>query len=81
MALFFLSAFVRFFVPKGAKYEDLKIKFLLDGEVRSTSDFTLAEAWTGYANYKQTTAAKAGTWEIQVLRGENVLSKATVIVE
>ena len=51
------------------------------GEVRSTSDFTLSEAWTGYANYKQTTASKAGTWEMQVLRGETVLSSAKVTVE
>ena len=76
-----LIAYVRFFVPKGAKYEDLKIKFLLNGEIRSTSDFTLSEAWTGYSNYKQTTASKAGTWEMQVLRGENVLAKSSVTVE
>lgn len=76
-----LIAYVRFFVPKGAKYEDLKIKFLLNGEVRSTSDFTLSEAWTGYSNYKQTTASKAGTWEMQVLRGENILAKSSITVE
>lgn len=76
-----LIAYVKFFVPKGAKYEDLKIKFLLNGEVRSTSDFTLSEAWTGYANYKQTTASKPGTWEMQVLRGENLISKASLTVE
>lgn len=76
-----LIAYVRFFVPKGAKYEDLKIKFLLNGEVRSTSDFTLSEAWTGYANYKQTTASKAGAWELQVLRGDSLLAGAKVTVE
>jgi hypothetical protein len=76
-----LIAYVRFFVPKAAKYEDLKIKFMLNGEVRSTLDFTVSEAWTGYANYKQTTASKAGTWEMQVLRGENILAKSSVIVE
>ena len=76
-----LIAYVRFFVPKAAKYEDLKIKFLLNGEVRTTSDFTVSEAWTGYANYKQTTASKAGTWELQVLRGEALLSSAKVTVE
>ena len=76
-----LIAYVRFFVPKGEKYEDLKIKFLLNGEVRSTSDFTLSEAWTGYSNYKQTTASKAGTWEMQVLRGEEVLAKSSITVE
>jgi hypothetical protein len=76
-----IIAFVRFFVPKGGKYDDVKVKFLLDGELRSTSDFTLSEAWTGYSNYKQTTAQKVGKWEIQVLRGENVLASHVVMVE
>lgn len=75
-----LIAFTRFFVPKGGKYEDLKVKFLLNGEVRSTSDFTLQESWTGYGNYKQTTASKAGSWEILVLRGDTQLATAKVTV-
>lgn len=75
-----LIAFTRFFVPKGAKYEDLKVKFLLNGEVRSTSDFTLQESWTGYGNYKQTTASKTGSWEIVVLRGDSQLASAKVNV-
>jgi hypothetical protein len=76
-----IIAYVKFFVPKGAKYDDLKIKFLLNGEVRSTSDFTLTESWTGYANYKQTTASKPGTWEMQVLRGDTLLQSHKVTVE
>lgn len=75
-----LIAYVKFFAPKGGKYEDLKIKFIWNGEVRSTSDFTVTEAWTGYSNYKQTTASKPGTWEMQVLRGETVLSSQKVTV-
>lgn len=76
-----LIAYVRFFVPKGAKYEDLKIKFLHNGEARSTSDFTLSESLTGYASYKQTTASKPGTWEMHVLRGDTVLQKSSITVE
>ena len=75
-----LIAFTRFFVPKGGKYEDLKVKFLLNGEVRSTSDFTLQESWTGYGNSKQTTASKAGSWESLVLRGDTQLATAKVTV-
>ncbi len=76
-----LIAFVKFFVPKGGKYEDLKVKFLLNGEVRSTSDFTLHDSWTGYSNYKQTTASRPGTWEMQVLRGDTVLASRKIVVE
>ncbi|HEY4222173.1 MAG TPA: hypothetical protein VGO62_12540, partial [Myxococcota bacterium] len=75
-----LIAFVRFFVPKGGKYDDLKIVFLLDGEKRSSSDFTLSESWSGYANYRQATAFKAGTWEMQVLRGDQLIADAKVVV-
>lgn len=75
-----LNAFIRFFAPRGGKYEDLKVRFLLDGEVRSTSDFTVSESWTGYTNYKRTTMNKAGTWEVEVLQGEKVLAKKKVVV-
>jgi len=76
-----IAAFVKFFAPKAGKYEDLKIKFLLDGEVRTTSDFTVSESWTGYSNFKKSTASKAGSWEIQVLRGETVLATKKVAVQ
>ena len=76
-----LIAFVKFFVPKGADYKDLSVRFLLNGEERSSSTFTLSESWTGYTNYKQTTASKPGTWEMQVTRNGAVLASAKVVVE
>lgn len=76
-----VAAFVKFFAPKGGKYEDLKVKFLLNGEVRSTSDFSVTESFSGYSNYKQTTLSKPGTWDVQVLRGEAILATKTVKVE
>ena len=75
-----VTAFVKFFSPKGSKYEDLKIRFLLNGEVRTTSDFTVTESWS-YGNYKKTTVGKPGTWEVQVMRGETVLDSKKVSVE
>ncbi len=76
-----LTAFVRFFAPKGGKYEDIRVRFLLGGEVRTTSDMTVTESWTGYGNYKTTTVSKAGVWEAQVLRGDAVLASRKVTVE
>ncbi len=75
-----LNAFIRFFAPKGGKYEDLKVRFLLDGEVRSTSDFTVSESWTGYTNYKRTTMSKGGTWQVEVMQGEKVLASKAITV-
>ncbi len=76
-----INAFVKFFAPKGSKYEDLKVRFLLDGEVRTTSDFTVSESYAGYSNYKRTTASKAGTWTIEVVRGDTVLAKKSLKAE
>ena len=76
-----INAFVRFFAPRGGKYDDLKIRFRLDGEVRTTSDFTVGESWTGYTNYKRTTLSRAGTWEVEVLRGDTLLAKKKVAVQ
>ncbi len=50
-------------------------------EVRTTSDFTVTDSWTGYTNYKKTTLSKAGTWEVQVVRGDAVLSSKKVSVQ
>jgi hypothetical protein len=76
-----VSAFVRFFSPRGGKYEDLKVKFVHNGEVRSTSDFTVTESWTGYANYKRTTVNKVGTWDVEVLQGDKILAKKSIIAQ
>lgn len=76
-----IAAFVKLFAPKGGKYEDIKLRFLLNGEVRSTSDFTVTEAWTGYGNYKKSTASKPGTWEVEVLRGDVVLGKKSIVAQ
>jgi hypothetical protein len=76
-----ITAFVRFFAPRGGKYDDVRVRFLLDGEPRSTSDMTVTESWTGYGNYKTTTASKAGVWEAQVLRGDALLASRKVTVE
>ena len=76
-----LTAFVKFFGPRGGKYEDVKLRFVLDGEVRTTTDFSVTESWTGYSNYKKTTASKAGTWVVEVTRGENTLGKRTIVAQ
>ena len=75
-----VNAFVRFFAPRGGKYEDLKVRFSHNGEVRSTTDMSVTESWTGYTNYKRTTVSKPGTWDIEVLRGDAVLAKKTLKV-
>ena len=51
------------------------------GEVRSTSDYTVEQSWSGYSVYKTVTGSKAGTWEVQVLWGANVLASKKIKVE
>jgi hypothetical protein len=76
-----VSAFVRFFAPKGGKYEDVRIKFVHNGEMRKMDDITVVESLTGSATYKTVALTKAGTWEVQVTRGDVVLGQKTVIVQ
>lgn len=75
-----VNAFVRFFAPRGGKYDDLKVRFSHNGEVRSTTDMSVTESWTGYTNYKRTAVGKPGTWDVEVLRGEAVLAKKSLQV-
>lgn len=76
-----ITAFIKLMVPQGPKYEDVKLKFLLDGEVRSTSDYTVEQSWSGYSVYKTVTGSKGGTWEVQVLWGANLLASKKIKVE
>ena len=41
-----VSAWMRWFAPQGGKYEDLSVQFVLAGEVKSTKDFSVGEAWS-----------------------------------
>ena len=73
-----IVAYVRFFAPKGGKYEDLSVRFSHNGEMKSTSTFSVTESWTGYSNYKRNTAGKVGAWDVEVLQGDKVIAKKTV---
>jgi hypothetical protein len=76
-----VSAFLRFFAPKGGKYEDLRVKFVHNGELRKMDDLTVTESWTGSATYKTVSLSKPGSWEIQVTRGDVVLGSKTLTVQ
>ncbi|MDP1915201.1 MAG: DUF2914 domain-containing protein [Myxococcales bacterium] len=77
-----INAWMQFFVPKGGEYEDLKIQWLFNSEVRETKDFKikgLARARTWLAH----TPKKAGKWTVKVLQGEanKELGSASFTVE
>jgi hypothetical protein len=76
-----VSAFLRFFAPKGGKYEDVRVKFVHNGELRKMDDITVTESWTGSSTYKTAALSKPGAWEIQVTRGDVVLASKTIQVE
>lgn len=75
-----VNAWMRWMVPKGGKYEDLSVVFVLNGEPRETKDLTLETESTSYGAYKSVTMSKAGEWEIRVRRGDQVLQSAKVTV-
>lgn len=64
-----VNAWVQFFCPKGGKYEDLKIKWLLGTETYETQDFTV-EGLARTRTWRAYTPKKAGKWTIKVLRGD-----------
>lgn len=73
-------AWVQFFCPKGGSYEDVSIQYLHEGQVRNTVDVKIeglarTRTWRGH------TLAKAGKWQIKVLRGDKELGATSVTVE
>src|SRR5438445_13514796 len=75
-----VNAWMRWFVPKGGKYEDLSVQFKFGGEARATKDFSVTES-RSYGIYLGSTLAKAGDWEIVVRKGETVVASAKIKAE
>lgn len=68
------------FAPKGSKYDDVRVEWIHEGELRKTSDITVSGALR-YRTWKAKTLTKKGTWEIRVRRGEKILKSFKVNVE
>ncbi len=75
-----LNIWTTWFVPKDDKYDDIRVIFLHEGEVRTTKDLKVSASY-GYATYAAKGLYKAGNWEVQVKRGATVLKSAKFVVE
>ncbi|MER2567065.1 MAG: DUF2914 domain-containing protein [Myxococcaceae bacterium] len=64
-----VNAWIQFFCPKGGKYEDLKVQWLLGNEVRQTTDFTV-EGLARTRTWRAHTPPKPGKWTIKIVQGE-----------
>jgi hypothetical protein len=74
-----VMAWTQWFCPKGGKYEDLTVKYLLEGETRTTIDvkvegFSRTRSWRAY------TVTKPGKWQIKVYRGQTELGQTSFTV-
>jgi hypothetical protein len=75
-----VSAWTSWLVPQDAKYEDVVVQWVLDGQVRSTQDVALSSSWRS-RTYKSNALSKKGKWSIKVLRGDKEVGSADVQVE
>lgn len=76
-------AWLHWYVPKEAKYDDVTLQVLHENEIRQTIDVPL----TGNANaggrqrgWRGANLSKVGRWTFKVRRGEKELGSATVEV-
>jgi hypothetical protein len=74
-----VNAWTLWIVPDGGSYDDLVIQWLLDGQVRSTTDVKLTEAFRS-RTWRPSAMHRTGTWEIKAIRGDKTLGTATVTV-
>jgi hypothetical protein len=75
-----VHAWLVFFVPRGANYDDVAIQFLHEGNVRSTID-TKLDLEMRVRTFRSQQMTKKGKWTINVVRGSTVLGTTTVTVE
>jgi hypothetical protein len=72
-------AWLQFFCPRGGKYDDLKLQYVFEGEVRRTIDLEV-EGLSRTRTWRAETLGKPGRWQLRVLRGSTELAQAVVQV-
>ncbi len=76
-----VNAWLQFFCPRGGKYEDITLQWLLDGQVRTTTDVKV-EGVGRTRTWKASSLAKPGKWTIKLQRaGADMGAPVTVTVE
>jgi hypothetical protein len=75
-----VHAWLTFFVPKGASYDDVTVQFAHEGTVRSTVDVKL-DMEMRVRTWRSQNLSKKGKWTITVMRGATVLGTTTVTAE
>ena len=76
-----IQAWMLWMVPDGGNYDDVRVQFLHNGEVRSTKDVKLTGPAMRSRTWPAITVNKPGKWEIKVMRGDKELGKSEVTVE
>ncbi len=73
-------AWMQWYTPKDGKYEDVKLQFFHENEVRQTIDLNVS----GYGrtrSFRGQNLLKVGRWTIKLSRGETEFGAATVDVK
>ena len=68
---------MRWFVPKEGKYDDIRIEWAHNGEIRRTSDLKLSGSMN-YRTWKAKTLSKVGDWEVRIRRGDKMIKTLKV---
>ena len=75
-----ISAWMLWFVPKGAKYDDVTVQILHEGQVRETKDIPLMDSMRS-RTWKSANLSKPGKWTFKIMRGANEVKSVDVTVE
>ncbi len=77
-----LNIWTTWMVPKDDKYDDIRVVFLHEGEVRATKDLNVSTGYNlKYGTWTAKGLFKTGSWEVQIKRGDVVLQSAKISVE
>lgn len=68
-----------FFVPEGGNYDDVRVQFLHEKEVRSTIDLKLDKSMRS-RTWRSQGMTKTGKWTLKVMRGDKELGSTQVTV-
>jgi hypothetical protein len=74
-----VNLWVTFFVPEGGNYDDVRMVFIHEKEIRSTIDLKLDKSMRS-RTWRPQGMTKAGKWTLKVMRGDKELGSTQVTV-
>jgi hypothetical protein len=72
--------YTRWMVPRDDAYDDILVRWTRNGATVEESAISVSTSWS-YGVWKARGLSEAGTWRVEIRRGETILGSTEIVVE